>query len=370
MPNLFGSQISRADLLARVGDLSQVAGVTPSTLSDGWGRGVRKLDVRTGSGLRYEILLDRGADVGLCEIGGMALCWMPPMRFPGPWYFDPTGDGWLRTGLGGLFNTAGLTHIGSPTDDDIPEYRRPGNPPEHFGTHGRAAHIPAELISSDLEWTGDECEIHATARVRQATSYGENLVMTRRYASRLGESALTVTDTIVNDGYNRTYFAMLYHFNVGYPLLDAGAFMIAPVKRVLGTLFSPSSGSDDFFRYPAPLHDHTLQSAEFELTPDADGMDTVAVVNPALAGGLAMSVTWEHARMPVFHSARVVSEGLYFVGLEPTTNQFGRQDQKRAGLLRMLDPGESVRHELRIRVHRGPDELARLVRASEGQLGG
>lgn len=364
MPTLFGSRISRQQLLRRIGDLSQVAGVTPSTFSDGWTRGVRRLEVRTGSGLRYDVLLDRGADIGACEIDGMSLCWMPPMRLPGPWYYEPRDDGWLRTGLGGLFNTAGLTHVGTPIDDEIPEYRRPGNPSEHFGVHGRAAHIPAELVSSGADWTGDECDLHVTARVRQAAAYGENLVLTRTYSSRVGESAITISDEIVNEGFNRTYFEMLYHFNVGYPLLDDGAHMDARVKRFLASLFDPTSGGGDFFRYPAPQRDYTLRSAEFELEPDADGLDRVTVINPGLRGGLALELSWEHQRLPIFHSARVISEGLYFVGVEPSTNQFGRQEQKRLGLLRALEPGEAVRHRLVIRVLRGEEITGLSVRTA------
>ena len=104
MPFLFGTQYTRTDLLRRVGDLSQVAGVSSTTLEDGWQRGVRSIQVRTGSGLRYDVLLDRGADVGLCEFNARSLCWMPPMRFPGPWYYEPNEAGWL---------------LPSPGEDDV-----------------------------------------------------------------------------------------------------------------------------------------------------------------------------------------------------------------------------------------------------------
>jgi hypothetical protein len=51
MANLFGREWTRAELLAHVGDLSQVAGVRLIELSDGVERGVRAADVRTGGGL-------------------------------------------------------------------------------------------------------------------------------------------------------------------------------------------------------------------------------------------------------------------------------------------------------------------------------
>ena len=360
MPSLFGTRYTRSDLLRRVGDLSQVAGVSSTTLEDGWQRGVRSIGVRTGSGLRYDVLLDRGADVGLCEFNARSLSWMPPMRFPGPWYYEPNEAGWLRTGLGGLCNTAGLTHIGGAVDDDVTEYRRPGNPKEHFGVHGRAAHIPAELLSCGEEWQGDECELHVTARIRQASSYGENLVLTRRYSSMVGESRISIHDEIVNEGFNDTYFAMLYHFNVGFPILDDGAEMLLPVEEFLGALFNPSAGDEAYFRYPAPVAGHHVESAEFRLRPDADGKVTAAVVNPALDGGFGMYVTWDFAQMPIFHTARSVTEGLYFIGVEPTTNQFDRIRQKELGLLRVLAPGDRVVHDLEVGVIEGSEAIGSL----------
>ncbi len=368
MPKLFGREYTREEIMRRVGDISQVAGIRSFTLDNGWARGVRVVQVRTGSGLTYDILLDRGADVGLCELNGRSVAWMPPMRFPGPWFYELRDDGWLRTGLGGLLNTAGLTHIGTETDDEIQEYRRPGDSTEHFGVHGRVSHIPAELVSSSEDWQGDECELTVIARVRQASSYGENLVMTRQFRSLVGESRIRLRDVIVNEGFNRTYFAMLYHFNAGFPLLDGGARMLLPSPQFLGALFSPSAGDPAFFDYPNPEPEHHLQSAEFRLGADDDGRVTVALINEAIEPALALSLTYERERLPIFHTARAVGEGLYFVGIEPCTNQFGRQSQKAQGLLRQLRPGESVVHEIDIEVHEGP-EAVEAIRRRVGSIG-
>ncbi|MEO8167874.1 MAG: hypothetical protein ABI623_06485, partial [bacterium] len=60
MAHLFEKEYNKEHLLARIGDLSQVAGIRMMQLSDGVEAGVRIADVRTGSGLRFQVSLDRG----------------------------------------------------------------------------------------------------------------------------------------------------------------------------------------------------------------------------------------------------------------------------------------------------------------------
>ena len=76
MPELFGTSYRRADLLRRIGRLEQVAGVRLVTLGEGQGRGVRVLEFRTGTGFAFDVLVDRGFDVGRCELGGRPLSWL------------------------------------------------------------------------------------------------------------------------------------------------------------------------------------------------------------------------------------------------------------------------------------------------------
>ena len=63
---------------------------------------------------------DRGFDVGFAEYQGVGLCWLPPKGLAGPVVLRgrPRRYAWLRVGLGGLFNTAGLVSIGVPQDVD------------------------------------------------------------------------------------------------------------------------------------------------------------------------------------------------------------------------------------------------------------
>ena len=96
MPNLWGRDYPRPELLRRVGRLDQVAGVRLVTLGDGIGRGVRLLEFRTGTGFSFDVVVDRAFDVGRCELGGYPLAWIANPGTVGPWYYEPEGWGWFR----------------------------------------------------------------------------------------------------------------------------------------------------------------------------------------------------------------------------------------------------------------------------------
>ncbi len=65
----------------------------------------------------------------------------------------------------------------------------------------------------------------------QAQTYGENLVLTRRYTARLGESRFFLHDEIENAGYQPTTHMLLYHINAGFPFVTDGAELVAPFRR-------------------------------------------------------------------------------------------------------------------------------------------
>ena len=55
MAKLYGQVFSRSDLMRRIGDISQVAGVRSHQLSNGNEKGVDAVDFRTGTGFRFTV---------------------------------------------------------------------------------------------------------------------------------------------------------------------------------------------------------------------------------------------------------------------------------------------------------------------------
>ena len=89
MAQLYRREFTREEITARVGDLSQLAGVRMMTLCNGQEEGVRIADVRTGTGLRFQITLDRGMDISVAEYRGIPLAWRAPVGDVHPSFLIP-----------------------------------------------------------------------------------------------------------------------------------------------------------------------------------------------------------------------------------------------------------------------------------------
>lgn len=361
MPRLFGRDFTRAELMRRVGRLSQVGGVRLLKSADGPSRGVRLLEFKTGTGLEFKIGVERGMDVGSADYCGASLAWIPPTMLAGPWYFEQqTEFGWLRTALGGLNNTCGLTHIGNPEDDDVSHYNFPARPRERFGVHDRAALIPGELLSFGERWEGDACVLEAKGRVTQAQAYGEVLTLERTYRAWLGELRFTMTDVVTNDGHHPTQHMLLYHINAGFPFVDEGSEFLAPFKGPPKLLFGTADVNDptSYLKFIAPQRNWVQQTFEHRLSPNAAGRVPVAIVNPNLAGGRGLYVRYDPSTMPRYIEWRMMGEGQYAVGIEPCSNGFGREAVRAAGEAIVLEPGESRHYEIEVGVLDGAAEIA------------
>ncbi len=359
MIHLFNRSYTRAELLRRVGHISQIGGVQLLESGDGPSRGVRLLEFRTGTGLIFKVGVDRGFDIGHCEYRGASLAWIPPTLLAGPWFFEQqTEFGWLRTALGGFLNSCGLVHIGNPETDSVTHYNFPARPTERYGVHDRAALIPAQLLSYGEHWEGDDCLIEAVGRVTQAQAYGENLVLTRRYTARLGESRFHIHDEVVNAGWVPTVHMLLYHINVGFPFVDEGSELVAPVGAEPVMLFGNTTEPGEYKRFIAPQKGWVQQTFQHRMEAGPDGRVPVAIVNPRLGvDGLAVYVIYKRSQMPCYIEWRMMAEGQYVVGIEPCTNGFGREQVRRSGQMIVLQPGERRFYELEVGVLDGREEI-------------
>ncbi len=344
MPNLFGREYPRDALLRRVGRLGQVAGVRLVELADGAERGVRVLEFRTGTGFAFDVLVDRAFDIGRCELRGAPLAWDSGIGFAGPWYYEPEGLGFFRTWGGGLLTTCGIDHALFMAEDTAEQYHYPPKRTETFGLHGRVSSRPAHLVGYGERWDGDECVLWAEGETLQAAVFGEQLLLRRRVEARVGESRLRIHDVVENVGHDRTPHMLLYHVNVGFPVVDEGSELLVPARSV-----EPRGDHavEGYRTLAAPTSGFVEQVFEHSNAAEADGSVPVAVVNREL--GLGTYEIYRQDQLPHHFTWRMLGEGTYVVGIEPCTNRTaGRLDARARGELIELGAGESREYDLEL----------------------
>lgn len=344
MPTLWGKQYTRDALMQRVGRLDQVAGVRLTERGDGMERGVRVLEFRTGSGFAFDVLVDRAMDIGRCEHRGRALGWESATGFIGPWYFEPEELGWLRGFGGGLLTTCGMEHALFMAEDSAAHFNYPPKQRERFGLHGRVSYLPATLSGYGVRWDGDDCILWAEGEIAQAAVFGENFVLRRRVEAKVGEDRLTIHDEVTNAGWVPTPHMYLYHVNVGFPALDAGSELLIPASN-------PTPRGDHsvegYRTFHGPTEGYVEQVTEHDVHAEADGSVPVAVANRA--AGFGAYEVFNKQQLPRHFIWRMLGQGTYAVGIEPSTNRTsGRLPARESGELIVLAPGESRRYDLEL----------------------
>ncbi len=323
--SLYG--LSLTDASARLSHLAQVARIDAFTDDNGPARGARRLRLVTGGGLELDVHPDRGLDLGQITAHGIPLAWMSPTGIAHPAFYDAHGSNFLRTFGGGLLATCGLDHFGPPCED---EGRK-------FGQHGRFGALPATLTRAAVD--GDELVVEGLTR--QASVHEENLELRRMIRAAVGSTKVSVTDTVTNHGPRDQPHMILYHCNFGWPLLSEDAQMTISSTKVAPQ--GPEAEGDPWHEltppvrgYPERVYLHTLNR----------GRAQVGLRNAKL--GIAVSMSFDTAVLPALCQWKMLGEGQYVLGLEPTNvaHILGRASARSSGVLPLLSPGESVTYEL------------------------
>jgi hypothetical protein len=290
------------------------------------------------SGLRLRVALDRGFDIDELEFRGRQIGWHGPGGAAGPGIAAPDqedGTGLLRA-FSGFMITCGYDTFGGARTGPADHFGYALRPRQHYPLHGRASFLPAELLGARIDWDdaeGPTAILHA--RMRQAGLFGENLSCARRIRIAVETGRIEVEDTVRNDGMTRAPHRMLYHLNLGHPLIDAGTSV---------------SGLPEDPAMPAILPELPQPRAEaFRFVPREDCARAVRVTAP---DGLSLAVE------PASPSLRYVGQwwnhydGMECMGIEPASASMPGPDAE-GTLDPLLEPGEAVTYRFVLRLSEG-----------------
>ena len=353
MSILYGKKVMRKELLKRVGDISQIAGVRIYELTEGNEKGVEAVDIKTGTGFRFTVLPGRGLDISFAEYKGIPLSWISSCGEVAAPYYEPEGLGYLRSVHGGLLFTCGLTQVGMPCEDMG----------EKLGLHGRVSNIPAKNVHADSAWVADEYAMWVRGKVIETRVFGENVVLHREISAKMGESCLYVHDVIENRGFSKIPHMLLYHINGGYPAVDDGSLLLSPTKKAEPRDDEAKIKMEEYNKFYGPTHGFKERVYYHDMGCDKEGNVLTALVNKKFNGGegFGFYVKYFKKELPCFIEWKMCGEREYVVGMEPANCRVaGRSEARKRGELEFLEPGEKREYHLEIGVLPGKREILEL----------
>jgi len=310
------------------------------TESDGAGASCRVLTIQLYQGWSVRVLLDRGADLGSAWYQGIPIAWTSPIGERPP-LANPMGLDWLSAFGGGLVTTCGLRNVGAPS--------------EGHGLHGRYSHERARLIEVEPREASID-KVTVKTSVDEHGGPGSHLNLVRTLEAWAGEGRLELTDVTTNCGVIDEPAPLLYHVNLGYPLVSEAAEIIVGdatrVQRAPIPRDAASKAQLDQARRPGPP-EPSVPEAVFEHTiePTDGGWASAEVVNPN--SRLRFRLSWDASTLPRLHQWVMRSGGWYVVALEPANCSVrGRAHDLAAGDLPILPPGATRRTHLRLEIER------------------
>ncbi len=313
-----------------IGHPLQVSGVTEYKLTGGRAQDMRILRVRNGLGLDLEISLDRCADIVTLYFNGVNMGYFAPCGYVHPSYYVNRGTEFLKSFTAGFFTTCGLTAVGSPCTDEG----------EELPLHGTISNTPSEHYS----YSEDDSAITVTATVRDASLFAHKLVLKRTYVISKSENKISLFDRIENVGSDASPIMILYHCNMGYPLLSERSRVVIPASKVAPRNSHAAEDIESCLVMEKPTCGYEERCYYHDLTAQ-DGIAALGIYNPDAGCGMIMK--YKKETLDCFTEWKMMGEGDYVLGLEPgNCTPDGRDVLRKNGTLKMLPAKEAYETEL------------------------
>jgi len=346
MPTVFGRTIAKESLIESVGDMSQICGIHSFIYDDGLAKGVRCLDFRNASGLRFQVLPDRGMDIYYAEYKGIPLNWLSGTGVVSSHYYSSHEWDWLRNFFGGLLVTCGLSNVGDHCVDRGAYLEK-----EHFGAHGRISNLPAKAVSYKSYWDNENYILQVEGNVIEAAAQGENFQLTRRIQTQMGKPSIHISDSVQNRSFYTVPHMFLYHINIGYPLLDEASEIYMSYTHIQGLDIEAEKNCGEIGHLSMPDEKALELVYMIDQRSDENGYCHVMFANRSLENnaGLGISLSYQKSAFPYFTLWKRLNRGEYVIGFEPgNCTVQGRNMQRNRGDLRHLKPQETCHYDTEI----------------------
>ena len=313
-----------------IGHDTQLYGVEEHRLVGGKGDGLRLFEVNNGKGLEITISPDRAADITRLRYKGINLSYMSPCGYVAPSYYDRAGDHWLKSFTAGFLTTCGLETVGTPSEDAG----------KYFPLHGSIANTPCE----QAYWTQEADKLVVCGLVKDEVIFAHKLRMERKIIVSTTENVFEICDTITNTGDQEEPVMILYHMNLGYPLLDEDSVITIPSVEVVPRNAHSAKDIANWMHMQKPTPGY-VEECYFHKFAGEEGV--ASIYQPKL--DVKLSIHFNAKELDGFTQWKMMGVRDYVLGLEPgNCYPDGRKAMRDSGMLKFLKPGESKTYTVKI----------------------
>ena len=334
-----------------IGNANQLLTARRVTYTEGMSQGVRAIELHNGAGLYATCVEDQCLNLYDFSYKGINFAFQQKNGLVSGRYFNGGAPEFNYYWPAGMMYTCGLLNVG------------PGKVMSDgmfHPDHGRVGMVPA----TDVSVTRDETGVTITGTVREGMLCGYDLELKRTVRFPANDKKIIFEDTVTNLEPQAAEFMLLYHMNLGYPLLT-------PQSRVV-----KGKGGGYSIHTKGPIPENWAQCWEpedhkdedlfcHENTPDAGGYGYGALINDKL--GLGCYIKYHMENLPWLMHWRNMCSHDYVIGIEPSNNQvLGRDAERENGTLQTIGGYESKTFYVEIGVLDGAEEIAAFEKMVAG----
>lgn len=323
----------KTEMNSYIGHDAQYLGVEEHRLVGGKGDGMRIFEVNNGRGLELVVSPDRCGDITRLKFKGINLSYMSPCGYVAPAYYDRSGEHWLKSFTAGFLTTCGFENVGKICEEDG----------ERFPLHGSIANQPCE----NAYWTEDEEYLSVHTLTKDETIFARKFRLERVIRVSKKENEFEICDKITNTGDTVEPMLILYHMNMGYPLLDEDSVISIPAETVIPRDDHAAEDVENWMKMqkPTPGYQERCYYHKF-ITKEGKA----SIYQPKLKMGLTIS--FDANELDGFVEWKMMGIRDYVLGLEcGNCYPDGRKAMREIGMLKRLGPNEYKQYTVKVNLN-------------------
>lgn len=270
----------------KISNLDQICYIRKYTINDTKNEGLKVIELYNGI---LRVLLNESKALDIMQLFYKGI----NMSFISKNGFSTKNNEFIKRFEGGMLYTVGLDSAGA----------RDG-----FELHGSFHNLKPTITKSLIGDKGIEIE----AFIEDTELFGKNLVLKRKYFLGFDSNELILEDTLINKGKENTNYCILYHNNIGYPMLDDGDKLLINTNNIEPRTTFAKEKIDECFDITSPI-DITDETCYYLDIKDGKA----SVVNNKL--NLKFTILYSNDTLNNFVLWKSMKSQDYALGFEPST---------------------------------------------------